>query len=187
MAAEQPTSAHKEQDTFAALAAFAARLEAAEDAHQAVGDLASRRGCNRDLLILLCWLAASGRPALDGDAIAVLLDTADAWRRTVSDRVAEMALQAQAQSALLPPATLDSFLRDAAALELSARHIERALMLDGVADSSVTPAPAADDHAAAPALAHSLTAYFSALGIAAVPRDRVMVARLLRVVAPHLP
>jgi len=166
-----------------AFATFASALEDDEDALKAVADLESRRGCNSDLLILLCWLAASGRGGVDHDEISTLLDTADHWRRNVSRRFPEMVSQAQDLSLLLPPAVLASFLHDTTALEQSARRIERSLLLDAVAERRPKDGDLAQR---AVALAASLTAYFGALEISAVPRDRIMAASLIRFVVPDL-
>lgn len=105
---------------------FSLEIYAAEGVSGACLDLQERRGCDVNVLLFCCWLAASGRPTLTADRLRAILKVSAAWqdevvkplrqvRRMLKDRPWHEAL----------PETVDATRRRVADAELAAEHAEQ--------------------------------------------------------------
>jgi uncharacterized protein (TIGR02444 family) len=163
---------------------FSLEIYAAEGVAEACLDLQDRRGCDVNILLFCCWLAASGRPTLTADRLRSILKVSDTWqaeivrplrqvRRLLKDRPWNEAL----------PETVDAARRRVADAELAAEHAEQLKL------ASLHSPPADRDRPVEKRLraaVGNLGVYAVCLGVVPDAKDRAAVLALVRATFPAL-
>jgi uncharacterized protein (TIGR02444 family) len=167
---------------------FSLELYAGEGVAEACLDLQERRGCDVNILLFCCWLAASGRPTLTADRLRAILKASDAWqaeivrplravRRLLKDRPwPETELVAM-------PETVDAVRRRVADAELAAEHAEQIKL------ASLHSPPADRDRPVEKRLraaVGNLGVYAVCLGVVPDAKDRAAVVALMKGTFPAL-
>jgi uncharacterized protein (TIGR02444 family) len=154
--------------------------------------LQERYGTDVNLLFFCCWLAASGRGALEGEALARAAAAVEPWHREIVRGLRVVRVRLRAGTSLLPEAADEALLsgaaelrRKVAALELEAEHIEQ-LLLAGLAPPPQPEAAAASPAARARAAARSAMAYLASLGAPLDAADRRDLRAVLAGIFPAL-
>jgi uncharacterized protein (TIGR02444 family) len=164
---------------------FSLELYAGDGVAEACLDLQERRGCDVNILLFCCWLAASGRPTLTADRLRTILKASDAWqaeivrplravRRLLKDRPWPEAL----------PETVDAVRRRVADAELAAEHAEQIKL------ASLHSPPADRDRPIEKRLraaVGNLGVYAVCLGVTPDDKDREAVAAILASAFPVTP
>ena len=110
---------------------FAEALYARPGVAAACLDLQDRRGCDVNILLFCCWLAASGRPTLTAERLRAILKVSDAWQNEIVRplRTVRRLLKDKPWDAALPEtveaATGEAVRRRVADAELAAEHAEQ--------------------------------------------------------------
>jgi len=154
--------------------------------------LQERYGTDVNLLFFCCWLAASGRGALEGEALARAAAAVEPWHREIVRGLRAVRVRLRDGASLLPEAADAGLLAGAAelrkkvgAVELEAEHIEQ-LLLAGLAPPVRAEAAAASPAGHAAAAARSAMAYLASLGAPLDPADRRDLLAVLEGVFPAL-
>lgn len=161
---------------------FSLELYAGEGVSEACLDLQDRRGCDVNVLLFCCWLAASGRPTLTAERLRTVLAASEAWQSDVVKplRAMRRRLKDRAWPGALPE-TVDAVRRRVADSELAAEHAEQ-LMLAGL------HSPPADRERSLEkrlrAAVGNLGVYAVCLGVVPDEADRRSVAALMRATFP---
>ena len=163
---------------------FSLELYAGEGVAEACLDLHDRRGCDVNILLLCCWLGASGRSTLTADRLRAILKVSDVWqaeivrplrqvRRLLRDKPWHEAL----------PETVDAARRRVADAELAAEHAEQLKL------ASLYSPPADRDRPVEKRMRSAvgnLGVYAVCLGVVPDAQDRAAVATLMRATFPTL-
>jgi uncharacterized protein (TIGR02444 family) len=163
---------------------FSLELDGAEGVAEACLDLQDRRGCDVNVLLFCCWLAASGRPTLTADRLRAILKASDAWQADVVKplRAIRRKLKDGSWAGALPE-TVEAVRRRVADAELAAEHAEQLEL------ASLHTPPADRDRPAEKrmrAAVGNLGVYAICLGVVPDEKDRVAVATLMRATFPAL-
>lgn len=172
---------------------FSLELYGAEGVAEACLDLQDRRGCDVNVLLFCCWLAASGRPTLSADRLRAILKASDAWQadvvkplRAIRRKLKDGSWgQSFAGGAL--PETVEAVRRRVADAELAAEHAEQ-LELAGLYAAAADRAVHRDDppEKRMRAAVGNLGVYAVCLGVSPDEKDRRAVAALMRATFPAL-
>jgi uncharacterized protein (TIGR02444 family) len=163
---------------------FSLEIYAGEGVAQACLDLQERRGCDVNILLFCCWLAASGRPTLTADRLRAILKVSDVWqaeivrplrqvRRLLKDRPWTEAL----------PETVDAARRRVADAELAAEHAEQLKLASLYAPPADRDRPLEKRLRAA---VGNLGVYAVCLGVVPDAKDRAAVSTLMAATFPEL-
>jgi uncharacterized protein (TIGR02444 family) len=154
--------------------------------------LQERHGADVNLLLFGCWLAASGRGALEGEALARAAAAVEPWHREIVRGLRATRVRLRAGAALLPeardealPASASALRKKVGAVELEAEHIEQ-LLLASLAPPVRAAAAAAPPAARAAVAAGSAIAYLASLGAPLDSADRRDLLAVLAGVFPTL-
>lgn len=163
---------------------FSLEIYAAEGVAEACLDLQERRGCDVNILLFCCWLAASGRPTLTADRLRAILKVSDVWQAEIVQplRRVRRLLKDRPWSEALPE-TVDAARRRVADAELAAEHAEQLKL------ASLHAPPADRDRPLEKRLraaAGNLGVYAVCLGVTPDVRDRAAAAALVRGTFPGL-
>ena len=163
---------------------FSLETYAAEGVAEACADLQERRGCDVNVLLFCCWLAASGRPTLTAERLRAILEVSDAWQSEIVRplRTVRKLLKDKPWAEALPE-TVEAARRRVADAELAAEHAEQ-LKLAGL----YTP-PADRDRPVEKrlrALVGNLGVYAVCLGVTPDAKDRAAVSALAAATFPEL-
>lgn len=171
---------------------FSLELYGAEGVAGACLDLQDRRGCDVNVLLFCCWLAASGRPTLSADRLRAILKASDAWQadvvkplRAVRRRLKDGSWASLGMGAL--PETVEAVRRRVADAELAAEHAEQ-LELASLQASLADRALHRDEppEKRMRAAVGNLGVYAVCLGVVPDEKDRLAVAALMRATFPSL-
>lgn len=167
---------------------FSLELYGAEGVAEACLDLQERRGCDVNVLLFCCWLAASGRPTLSADRLRAILKASDAWQADVVKplRAIRRRLKDGSWAGTLPE-TVDAVRRRVADAELAAEHAEQ-LELASLYAAAADRALHRDDppEKRMRAAVGNLGVYAVCLGVVPDDKDRTAVAALMRATFPAL-
>lgn len=167
---------------------FSLELYGAEGVAEACLDLQDRRGCDVNVLLFCCWLAASGRPTLSADRLRAILKASDAWQADVVKplRAIRRKLKDGTWAGALPE-TVDAVRRRVADAELAAEHAEQ-LELASLYAAAADRALHRDDppEKRLRAAVGNLGVYAVCLGVVPDDKDRTAVAALMRATFPAL-
>lgn len=167
---------------------FSLELYGAEGVAEACLDLQERRGCDVNVLLFCCWLAASGRPTLSADRLRAILKASDAWQADVVTplRAIRRKLKDGSWAGALPE-TVDAVRRRVADAELAAEHAEQ-LELANLYAAAADRALHRDDppEKRMRAAVGNLGVYAVCLGVVPDGKDRTAVAALMRATFPAL-
>ena len=163
---------------------FSLELYGGEGVAEACLDLQDRRGCDVNVLLFCCWLAASGRPTLSADRLRAILKASDAWQADVVKplRAIRRKLKDGSWAGALPE-TVEAVRRRVADAELAAEHAEQLEL------ASLHTPPADRDRPPEKrmrAAVGNLGVYAVCLGVVPDEKDRVAVATLMRATFPAL-
>ena len=163
---------------------FSLELYGAEGVAEACLDLQDRRGCDVNVLLFCCWLAASGRPTLTADRLRAILKASDAWQADVVKplRAIRRKLKDGSWAGALPE-TVEAVRRRVADAELAAEHAEQLEL------ASLHTPPADRDRPPEKrmrAAVGNLGVYAVCLGVVPDEKDRLAVATLMRATFPAL-
>ena len=163
---------------------FSLELYGGEGVAEACLDLQDRRGCDVNVLLFCCWLAASGRPTLTADRLRAILKASDAWQADVVKplRAIRRKLKDGSWAGALPE-TVEAVRRRVADAELAAEHAEQLEL------ASLHTPPADRDRPPEKrmrAAVGNLGVYAVCLGVVPDEKDRVAVATLMRATFPAL-
>jgi uncharacterized protein (TIGR02444 family) len=163
---------------------FSLETYAGDGVAEACLDLQERRGCDVNILLFCCWLAASGRPTLTAERLRAILKVSDAWQREIVKPLREVRrLLKDRPWAEALPETVDAARRRVADAELAAEHAEQ-LKLAGLYNP-----PADRDRPVEKrlrALVGNLGVYAVCLGVVPDAKDRAAVAALAAATFPQL-
>jgi uncharacterized protein (TIGR02444 family) len=163
---------------------FSIRLYGKPEVAEACLALQDRHGVNVNLLLLCCWLAASGRGAFEGDELAQTLAAVADWRDNVvlSLRTARRYLKGSVGTAERHLA--DNIRRVVAETEIHAEHVEQLMLSAAIArpgtgtfDVSAQAATAADN----------LKAYLAECGVEPAADDAAALRTIVAGAFPDLP
>lgn len=167
---------------------FSLELYGAEGVAEACLDLQDRRGCDVNVLLFCCWLAASGRPTLTADRLRAILKASDAWQADVVKplRAIRRKLKDGTWAGALPE-TVEAVRRRVADAELAAEHAEQ-LELTNLYAAAADRAVHRDDppEKRMRAAVGNLGVYAVCLGVVPDEKDRIAVAALMRATFPVL-
>lgn len=167
---------------------FSLELYGAEGVAEACLDLQDRRGCDVNVLLFCCWLAASGRPTLTADRLRAILKASDAWQTDVVKplRAIRRKLKDGTWAGALPE-TVEAVRRRVADAELAAEHAEQ-LELTNLYAAAADRAVHRDDppEKRMRAAVGNLGVYAVCLGVVPDEKDRIAVAALMRATFPAL-
>ena len=167
---------------------FSLELYGAEGVAEACLDLQDRRGCDVNVLLFCCWLAASGRPTLSADRLRAILKASDVWQADVVKplRAIRRKLKDGSWAGALPE-TVDAVRRRVADAELAAEHAEQ-LELANLYAAAADRALHRDDPPEKRMRAAVGNLGVSAVCLGVVPdgKDRTAVAALMRATFPAL-
>lgn len=167
---------------------FSLELYGAEGVAEACLDLQDRRGCDVNVLLFCCWLAASGRPTLSADRLRAILKASDAWQADVVKplRAIRRKLKDGSWAGALPE-TVEAVRRRVADAELAAEHAEQ-LELTNLYAAAADRAVHRDDppEKRMRAAVGNLGVYAVCLGVVPDEKDRRAVAALMRATFPVL-
>lgn len=167
---------------------FSLELYGAEGVAEACLDLQERRGCDVNVLLFCCWLAASGRPTLSADRLRAILKASDVWQADVVKplRAIRRKLKDGSWAGALPE-TVDAVRRRVADAELAAEHVEQ-LELTNLYAAAADRALHRDDppEKRMRAAVGNLGVYAVCLGVVPDDKDRIAVAALMRATFPAL-
>lgn len=167
---------------------FSLELYGAEGVAEACLDLQERRGCDVNVLLFCCWLAASGRPTLSADRLRAILKASDVWQADVVKplRAIRRKLKDGSWAGALPE-TVDAVRRRVADAELAAEHAEQ-LELANLYAAAADRALHRDDppEKRMRAAVGNLGVYAVCLGVVPDGKDRTAVAALMRATFPAL-
>ncbi len=163
---------------------FSLEIYAGEGVADACLDLQERRGCDVNILLFCCWLAASGRPTLTAERLRAILKVSDIWqaeivrplrqvRRLLKDRPWTEAL----------PETVDAARRRVADAELAAEHAEQLKLASLYAPPADRDRPLEKRLRAA---VGNLGVYAVCLGVVPDAKDRAAVSALMAATFPML-
>jgi uncharacterized protein (TIGR02444 family) len=163
---------------------FSLELYGGEGVAEACLDLQDRRGCDVNVLLFCCWLAASGRPTLTADRLRAILKASDAWQADVVKplRAIRRKLKDGSWAGALPE-TVEAVRRRVADAELAAEHAEQLEL------ASLHTPPADRDRPPEKrmrAAVGNLGVYAVCLGVVPDEKDRLAVATLMRATFPAL-
>jgi uncharacterized protein (TIGR02444 family) len=163
---------------------FSLEIYSAEGVAEACLDLQERRGCNVNVLLFCCWLAASGRPTLTADRLRAILKASAPWQDEVVKplRQVRRLLKSRPWNETLPE-TVDATRRRVADAELAAEHAEQLKL------ASLHSPPADRDRPPEKRLRAAignLGVYAVCLGVTPDAADRRAVAALMRATFPGL-
>ena len=164
---------------------FSLEIYAAEGVAEACLDLQDRRGCDVNILLFCCWLAASGRPTLTADRLRAILKVSDAWQSEIVQplRKVRKLLKDKPWADALPE-TVEAARRRVADAELAAEHAEQLKL------ASLYSPPADRDRPPEKRLRAAignLGVYAVCLGVTPDAKDRAAVAALAAGAFPDLP
>ncbi|WP_296346324.1 TIGR02444 family protein [Reyranella sp.] len=167
---------------------FSLELYGAEGVAEACLDLQDRRGCDVNVLLFCCWLAASGRPTLSADRLRAILKASDAWQADVVKplRAIRRKLKDGSWAGALPE-TVEAVRRRVADAELAAEHAEQlelASLHMPLADRAIHRDEPPEKRMRA--AVGNLGVYAVCLGVVPDEKDRVAVATLMRATFPAL-
>jgi len=156
---------------------FSLEIYNREGVAQACLDLQERRGCDVNILLFCCWLAASGRPALTADRLKAILKASEDWQAEIVRplRAVRRRLKERSWPETLPE-TIDSTRRRVADAELAAEYAEQLQLAKFHAPPADRTRSAAQRLRAAGA---SLGVYAECLGFAPDADDRIAFAALV--------
>ena len=163
---------------------FSLETYAGEGVAEACLDLQDRRGCDVNILLFCCWLAASGRPTLTADRLRAILKLSDVWQAEIVKplRTVRKLLKDWPWSEALPE-TVDAARRRVADAELAAEHAEQLKL------ASLYSPPADRDRPVEKRLraaVGNLGVYAVCLGVVPDAKDRAAVSALMRATFPAL-
>jgi uncharacterized protein (TIGR02444 family) len=163
---------------------FSLEIYAGEGVAGACLDLQARRGCDVNVLLFCCWLAASGRPTLTAERLRAILKVSDTWQAEIVQplRQVRQLLKDRAWNETLPE-TVEAARRRVAEAELAAEHAEQLKL------ASLHAPPADRDRPVEKRLRSAvgnLGVYAVCLGVVPDNQDRVAVATLMRATFPAL-
>ena len=163
---------------------FSLELYAGEGVAEACLDLQDRHGCDVNVLLFCCWLAASGRPTLTADRLRSILKASEAWQSDVVKKLREVRrlLKDRPWPGALPE-TVDAVRRRVADAELAAEHAEQLKL------ASLHAPPADRDRPPEKRLraaVGNLGVYAVCLGVVPDTQDRKAVSALMRATFPDL-
>lgn len=163
---------------------FSLELYGAEGVAEACLDLQDRRGCDVNVLLFCCWLAASGRPTLTADRLRAILKASDAWQADVVKplRAIRRKLKDGSWAGALPE-TVEAVRRRVADAELAAEHAEQLELASLHAPPADRDRPLEKRMRAA---VGNLGVYAVCLGVSPDEKDRRAVAALMRATFPAL-
>lgn len=163
---------------------FSLELYGAEGVAEACLDLQDRRGCDVNVLLFCCWLAASGRPTLTADRLRAILKASDAWQADVVKplRAIRRKLKDGSWAGALPE-TVEAVRRRVADAELAAEHAEQLELASLHAPPADRDRPLEKRMRAA---VGNLGVYAVCLGVTPDEKDRRAVAALMRATFPAL-
>ena len=170
---------------------FSLELYGAEGVAEACLDLQDRRGCDVNVLLFCCWLAASGRPTLSADRLRAILKASDAWQadvvkplRAIRRKLKDGTWGQSFAGGALPEA-IDAVRRRVADAELAAEHAEQ-LELASLYAAAADRALHRDDppEKRLRAAVGNLGVYAVCLGVVPDEADRRSVAALMRATFP---
>jgi uncharacterized protein (TIGR02444 family) len=163
---------------------FSLEIYAAEGVSGACLDLQERRGCDVNILLFCCWLAASGRPTLTAERLRAILKVSGAWQEEVVKPLRQVRRLLKDKPWLEAlPETVDATRRRVADAELAAEHAEQ-LKLAGLHNP-----PADRDRPVEKRLSAALGnlgIYAMCLNVVPDPADRRAVAILMQATFPGL-
>lgn len=146
--------------------------------------LQDTHGIDVNMLLLACWMGASGRgPMTDAD-IAAARTASETWNREIVIPVRGVRQRLKQGVPPADQALSDAMRRTLQDVEIDLEHVEQLALVGSVdrpADESRTPDSRLRDAAA------SLAAYFGAKGITASEADRSDLSTLLAAAFPDLP
>jgi uncharacterized protein (TIGR02444 family) len=147
---------------------FSVRLYGKPEVAEACLDLQDRHGINVNVVLLCCWLSASGRDSFEDDELAQALATVEDWRDQVvlPLRTARRYLKGSVGAAERHLA--DNIRRVVTETEIHAEHVEQ-LMLSAVIQRPGTGS--FDVAAQANAAAENLTAYMAHCSVDSADED----------------
>ncbi len=144
--------------------------------------LQERHQIDVNVLLLCCWLGASGRGVIGDDALGRVLAAVDEWHREVVRGL--RAVRARLKVAARENTPLAAGLRkEVAALEIDAEHVEQ-LMLAAAADRAAEAGRPTRRRAADAVV--NIAAYFNALGAPVAAADAAAIAAILGAALPDL-
>jgi uncharacterized protein (TIGR02444 family) len=163
---------------------FSLELYAGEGVAEACLDLQERRGCDVNVLLFCCWLAASGRPTLTAERLRAILEVTDVWQAEIVRplRQVRRLLKDKPWTEALPE-TVDAARRRVADAELAAEHAEQLKL------ASLHAPPADRDRPAEKRIRSAvgnLGVYAVCLGVVPDAKDRAAVVALMRATFPSL-
>lgn len=163
---------------------FSLEIYSAEGVAEACLDLQERRGCDVNILLFCCWLAASGRPTLTAERLRTILAVSDVWQAEIVRplRQVRRLLKDRPWSATLPE-TVDAARRRVADAELAAEHAEQMKL------ASLYNPPADRDRPLEKRLraaVGNLGVYAMCLDVVPDAQDRAAVVALMRATFPAL-
>jgi uncharacterized protein (TIGR02444 family) len=163
---------------------FSLELYAGEGVAEACLDLQERRGCDVNILLFCCWLAASGRPTLTAERLRSILKVSDVWQAEIVRPLRQVRRLLKDKPWLEAlPETVDAARRRVSEAELAAEHAEQLKL------ASLHAPPADRDRPAEQRLRSAvgnLGVYAVCLGAVPDARDRAAVVRLMRATFPSL-
>ena len=145
--------------------------------------LQDRRGADVNILMLCCWVGASGRGRLEAGEIEAILAAAKPWHDAVVVPLRGLRRRLKTRPAPVPRATIEAVRQRIATAELAAEHAEQLMIA-----ATVARTPDGDPTAArrlADAVA-SLEGYLTAIDVAADAADRADLVALLAGAFPDL-
>ena len=145
--------------------------------------LQDRRGADVNLLLLCCWLGASGRGRVEADELDRALAVSRPWQEAVVAPLRRLRRRLKSRPAAAPGASVEAVRRGIAAAEIDAEHAEQLMIAAAVPRAPKNDRPASRRLADA---AENVARYLAALGVAAAAADRADLATLLAGAFPAL-
>ncbi len=145
--------------------------------------LQERHQIDVNILMLLLWLAASGRGAVGEPELAAIMTAAGPWHREVVRRLRQVRTRMKGGFPPAPVELAESLRKRIGKIEVDCEHVEQLMLaasIDRAADPARPPAERAADAAA------SIAAYFAAVGAMVNAADRAALDVVTRV-ALHPP
>ena len=163
---------------------FSLEIYAGEGVAAACLDLQARRGCDVNILLFCCWLAASGRPTLTAERLRAILKVSDVWQAEIVRplRQVRQLLKDKPWTETLPE-TVEAARRRVADAELAAEHAEQLKLASLHAPSADRDRPVEKRLRSA---VGNLGVYAVCLGVTPDAKDRDAVATLMRATFPSL-
>lgn len=113
-----------------------------------------------NILLMCCWLAATGRGTLDADDFAQLSQAASIWHTEVVKPLRAARKRLGAPPASISKPVAEVFRDQVAKIELKAEHIEQTVLTETIDRTPVVHTPEHWAHD----MRHSLAAYFTFIG-----------------------